>query len=392
MRDLIRFWTVFIGYTVSSSMTAPIIGLYAYRLGASASEVGAYYAVIAVTTFASRLPLASLVKSLGTKNLTRLGLLLNSASLAFFTLTASPSLLFIGCVLRGLGFAGFHPSALSEAVRIAGLTPERERRLGLIMTAPPIGISIGPVISSLILSQYGAPSESTAPYTAVFLIGAILSSVVVPLASGGTKTAIEERVDEPLSRLFTKPFTLLISSRFILSYVIGTVSSFLPILLVEQEILPEHEIPILFAVSAAFNVLGRPISSRIGGASQALLVSSLLTTATAPLIFLQTQWSLYASMALYGLGVGLFIPSSLITLQSLVPPSQLTMGIAFLTLGLDLGSGAGSLFTGLFTRFADLSEIIPATLAVAGLLSAATVVLLGLPDRREHGTRLEPSF
>ncbi len=390
MRDLIGFWTVFIGYTVSSSMTAPIIGLYAYRLGYTASQVGAYYAVIAVTTFASRLPLASLVKSLGAKNLMRFGLLLNSASLAFFTLTASPSLLLIGCVLRGLGFASFHPSALSEAVRIAGQTTERERRLGVIMTAPPIGMSIGPIISSLILSQYGASSESTAPYTAVFLIGAILSGVVVTLASGGAKIA-EERV-EPLNKLFTRPFTLLISSRFILSYVIGTVSSFLPILLIEREILPEHEIPILFAVSAAFNVLGRPLSSRIGGANRALLVSSLLITATAPLIFLQTQWSLCASMALYGLGVGIFIPSSLITLQSFVPPSQLTMGIAFLTLGIDLGSGAGSLFTGLFISFADLSEIIPATLAVAGLLSAAAVVMLGPPDRREHGTRLEPSF
>jgi predicted MFS family arabinose efflux permease len=91
-------------------------------------------------------------------------------------------------------------------------------------------------------------------------------------------------------------------------------------------------------------------------------------------------------MPLYGIAVGLFIPSSLITLQSLVPPSHLTIGIAVLTLGLDLGSSMGSLASGLLLSLAELDIIIPATSAVAGLASAILVWALRLSASEVSGS------
>lgn len=380
-------WAVFIGYTVSASMTAPIIGLYAYRLGATPGQVGAYYATIAITTFVSRLPLASLSKSRPSLNLTRLGLILNLTSLFVLILSPSLSVIYLGCSLRGLGFGSFHPSALSEAVRIAGSSADREKRLGLIMTAPPIGMSIGPLLSSLILAGYPVGTRFIDQYTAVFVVAAVISGAAAAIPGGAAVGDVEDSGGPSSWRqLFSRELALLLSSRFILSYVIGTISSFLPILVVQRGIVPEHEIPILFSVSSVFNILGRPLSAKIGGAYKSLLASSLLIASTAPLLYIKSQWSLYSAMPLYGIAVGLFIPSSLIALQSLVPPSHLTIGIAVLTLGLDLGSSMGSLASGLLLSLAELDIIIPATSAVAGLASAILVWALRLSAGEESGS------
>ncbi len=365
-----RIWVSFICYTISTSMTGPLIGLHAYRLGASASEIGVIYGIAALTTFLTRLPLASLQHRLGSKSLIRAGVITNSTSLILYAVAPSTPYMYIASGLRGVGFASFHPPALSEAVRLSG----NNQQLGWIMTAPPLGMTLGPLLSSTLLAILGVRLEPSLAYSYTFMVGAALSGIAFFTPSGGEDPHGRGSLGmAELSRLLSREMMLLVSSRFLLSYVVGAITAMLPIYLVEKSIMSEPEVPLLFAWASLFNVLGRPLSPLLKSPTRGMMASSILITATGMLFITPALPTIYSAMALYGLSLGLFIPSSLLAVQSLTDGSSLTMGIAILTLSIDIGSSLGSFGAGVLRGWVETDWIISISAAVAGVGSLLLV-------------------
>jgi len=365
-KDLARLWLSFLCYTISTSMSGPLIALHAHNLGASPSEIGIIYGIAAATTFVSRLPLASLQAKVGSQLLIRAGVFVNSVSLLVYTLSPTFRYMYLGSFLRGIGFASFHPPMLSEVVRLSG----KQQRLGWVMTAPPIGMSLGPVVSSVLLSLFNDILGRSHAYGAVFLSGACLSGLASLLPSRGDEGGelnVTQRAD--ISKILERDMVLLVSSRLVLSYVIGAVSATLPIYVVKGGILPENEVPLVFAWSSIFNVLGRPLSSTLRSPFRGILAGSVSMT-IAGVLFLNTDLvSIYGAMAFYGLALGLYIPSSLLMVQILMSGTQLTMGIAVLTLAIDLGTSLGGFGTGLLMESLDAAPLLAISATVAGLAS-----------------------
>ncbi len=359
-----RLWASFLCYTISTSMTGPLIGLYAYRLGASPGEIGVIYGIAALTTFLTRLPLASLQSRLGSKFLIRAGVITNSTSLLLYALSPSIPFMFVASGLRGIGFASFHPPALSEAVRLSG----NNQRLGWVMTAPPLGMTLGPLLSSTLLAFLRVRLEPSLAYSATFMAGAALSGIAFFAPSGGEDPQGRRPLGmSELSKLMSRDMMLLISSRFLLSYVVGAITAMLPIYLVERSIMSEPEVPLLFAWASIFNVLGRPLSSLLKSPTRGMMASSILITATGILFLAPALPTIFSAMALYGLSLGLFIPSSLLAVQSLTEGASLTMGIAVLTLSIDLGSSVGSFGAGVLRGWVETDWIISLSAVVAGM-------------------------
>ncbi|GBC71147.1 hypothetical protein HRbin02_00926 [Candidatus Calditenuaceae archaeon HR02] len=345
-------------------MTGPLIGLYAYRIGASPSEIGVIYGVAALTTFLTRLPLASLQHMLGSKSLIRAGVVTNSTSLLLYALSPSIPFMYIASGLRGIGFASFHPPALSEAVRLSG----NNQRLGWVMTAPPLGMTLGPLLSSMLLAILRAKFEPSLAYSYTFMVGAALSGIAFFAPSGGENPHNRRSIGMgELSRLLSRDMMLLVSSRFLLSYVVGAITAMLPIYLVEKSMMSEPEVPLLFAWASIFNVLGRPLSSLLKSPTRGMMASSTLIMTTGIFFLTPALPALYLGMALYGLSLGLFIPSSLLAVQSLAEGSSLTMGIAILTLSIDLGSSAGSFGAGVLREWVETDWIISVSAFAAGI-------------------------
>ncbi|MEM0481384.1 MAG: MFS transporter [Nitrososphaerota archaeon] len=372
-----RLWASFLCYTISTSMTGPLIGLYAYRLGASSSEIGVIYGIAALTTFLTRLPLASLQQRLGSKSLIRAGVITNSTSLLLYAFSPSIPYMYIASGLRGVGFASFHPPALSEAVRLSG----NNQRLGWVMTAPPLGMTLGPLLSSTLLTLLGARLEYSLTYSSAFMIATALSAIAFFAPSGGDDTHVGHpaRMGE-LSKLLSRDMVLLVSSRFLLSYVVGAVTAMLPIYLVEKSIMSEPEVPLLFAWASMFNVLGRPLSSLLKSPTRGMMASSILITVVGILFLSPALPTLFAGMALYGLSLGLFIPSSLLVVQSLIGDSSLTMGIAILTLAIDIGASSGSFGTGVLKEWVETEWILSISAVLAGV-GSLLLMRRFMPDR-----------
>lgn len=370
-----KLWTSFFCYTVSTSMSAPLIGLQALRLGASATEIGAIYGLAAFTTLLTRLPLASLQSRLGSQSLIRIGVLTNSASLITYALSPTIHYMFIASGLRGIGFASFHPPVLSEAVRISG----GGHRLGWVMTSPPIGMSLGPLISSATLSLFSPKLGIGQAYTLTFLVGAALSGVafLTPVRSTESQSRVV-RVREEFAKMLDREMMILVATRFMVSYVVGAVTAFLPVLVVEANIASEAQVPLLFAWSSLFNVLGRPLSALLKSPTRGMMASSILITLSGALFHYSNVTTIYAAMSLYGLSLGLFIPSSLMFVQSINKGSSLTLRIAFLTLALDLGASVGSFGTGFLRAFVGIDVALASTALLLGLLSTLTTRWLTL--------------
>jgi len=365
-----RLWLSLLCYTVSTSMSAPLIGLQAYRVGASPGEIGAIYGVAALTTFLSRLPMAALEPRLGSGVLIKLGVLANSASLTAYALAPSVSFMYLAGLLRGLGLASFHPSALSEAVRVSGGSSS----LGWVMTSPPLGMSLGPVISSAVLIILSQTTDERMGHSAAFLMGAIFSGLALMAPGGGSGY----RVRGGFSALLNREMALLVSSRFLVSYAAGAVNAILPVLLVERRLAAEAHVPLIFAWSSVFNVLGRPLSTRVGGLAS-LTLSSALMAAAGVLLLPQRFPLVLAGMALHGLSLGLFIPSSILVIQGIGASYSLTFRIAVLTLAIDLGSGIGSASSGAFSEVVEPGAVLAVSVLFAG---AGTLPLTRLLSER----------
>ncbi|MCS7146188.1 MAG: MFS transporter [Nitrososphaerota archaeon] len=378
MKEAVRLWTSFLCYTVSTSMSAPLIGLQAYRLGATSSEIGIVYGLAAMTTFLTRLPLASLQSRIGSRHLIRVGVITNSASLLTYALSPTIHYMYLASCLRGVGFASFHPPALSEAVRLS----RDGRQLGWVMTSPPMGMTLGPILSSSLLGLLSESLDQGQAYGVVFLVGASLSGIAFFAPSEGVDSGDGGEFDSArFYGLFSKEFMLLVFSRLMVSYVVGAVTAVLPVYLVERRIMSEPEVPLLFAWASIFNVMGRPLSSFLRAPIRGLMASSILIILMGLLILRPSLFALYVGMSLYGLSLGLFIPSSLLMVQSINPNSSLTLRIALMTLAIDLGSGIGSSFTGILREYLETEVALACSAILCGILS---LVMTQQIIRREY--------
>jgi MFS family permease len=287
--------------------------------------------------------------------------------------------------MRGFGSALFFPSALSTVYEEAG-GEEDARRLGYMLTAPAMGMVLGPVAGAIVLPSLGY--QLTFHTSAAISLGGLLALKFVEENNGagevvGWRTPLQNQ-----------RFRLLLASRFLVNYVTGTVSAFLPITARITLNYEEQHILLLFSAGAITNLLSRivmgSVSTRYGAERYVLTGSALLALSSALFIYL-TPLTAWAGMAVYGFGMGVFVLGSLHLAGSLLPQEARAMGFALLTLTIDTGNTLGHLLSGTLLSFTGFKEIFvtASTFAAAG----AAVDLIGRRAylREEKLGRASPS-
>jgi len=358
-------WLSLAGYALSISMTQPFIGLYALSLGADPTLVGAIYATAAAMTLAGRIPLAALTGRVGNEKVMLVGLVLTAAGMIVHGVSTTPIQMLGGSVLRGVGMSGFFPPVLSLAFGSLGDDEHRAKRLGYVLTGPPTGMAIGPALGAVVFGL--------GRHQAVFLVGAALTLLSSAKLLSNVKRTASVRTGIRSLEILTTGMLLVLVSRFLVSYTVGVIVAFLPVMAKGRLALGEMEIGLLFSLSAVFNLVGRPlaasVSSRLGG-SGAIVMSSLMVSASAFLFSLVDQASVWLGMVIYGLGLGIFVPSSILFTAEAVPPRLRTMGLALLMAMMDAGNSAGSLVSGPIQEGLGYKEMF-AVAALASLVGAA---------------------
>jgi len=361
---MMALWLSFISFTLATFMTQPFIGLYALKLGAEPMLVGVIYAAHTFTALVSRMPFAWLSAKVGRERMIMSGLLMSSVGMVTYALSTSPLHMVLGSMLRGIGFSSFHPSALSLSVDSGEEGVNRTKSVSYVLTAPPLGMTIGPAL--------GAAFFAVGGYQVIFLAGAAIAAL------GSTRLLhVYERPSADVQEagrfreVFSKNMLLIMFSRLVISYAMGAAIAFLPVLASRGLNLHEVEISLLFTLWGMFNFLGRPVSGYLAGRlgeSRVIMLSIILLSSGSLLFSFIHPALLWIGMAFSGLGLGLFLPSSVVFVANIVPAGVRTMGLALLTTMMDVGTTLGSFGSGLISSSFGFQEVfgVAAAISISG--------------------------
>jgi MFS family permease len=342
-----------------------------------------YVLTYAVTAFAAGL----LADRLGPGPVFAAGLWLCAGSFVGYALAESYGAVLLLRVAQGVGSGMVYGTA--PALVTLSLPPARHGRgLGTMSLGIGVGLGVGPVLGGLLVEGFGWPAAFVfrAP---LFLVLALLALTRFGRV-GGSAPAPRQIALEDLLRLPVLRAALL---AFLSQYAQFAVWLLMPFFLVGALGLSESVGGAIFVLTPLATALAAPLggalTDRIGPRwplrcglaleTAGLLAIGLITEAT-PLVLVG------ASMALVGLGAGLFQVPNLAQMMAAFPPAQqgAAGGLAFL--GRTLGSAVGvqvtaSLFDARVARDGFLPAFHTAFLA-AGVVCAIGAGLALLPARR----------
>jgi MFS family permease len=358
-------WVTIFSATLSSQMIIPIIGLFATLiLGAGPLIVGLVYGVGTLSTSVFMVPAAMFSGRYGLRKIMASGMGLTVLGSLVYGLSTTPKHMILASLLTGVGNALFYPSMLSTIYEEAREDEKSVRRLGYILTAPAMGMVLGPAVGSAALSSLG--------YQATFFTSAAISFTTLATMrfvkenkTAGTIVTGKRLVQKP-------PFSVLLATCLLVNYVTGAVYAFLPIALKITLNYEEHVIVLFFSAAALANLSARiaisSFSIRFDMERSILIGSFLLAISSTMLIFLN-PFTAWAGIIVYGFGMGVFILGSIYLTGKLLPPETRTTGFALLTLSMGTGNALGNFFSGAFLAYGGVAEVfaVAAALATMGM-------------------------
>jgi len=323
-------------------MVVPLIPRYALVFGASPSMIGVAVSSISVTAIALRPFFGLLSDKWIRSSLMILGAVLASISYALLFLSENIYTIMVARLIEGAAVASFIPSSIASAVDSA---PEGRvgEMLGWRSLMVGIGFTVGPGIGG-ILSQFFS-------YRATFIIASLLLLTIIPLI----KTSENNRksfggiyVGGLGNKYFLTAFLSLIVYAVSWMGLITFLSAYL-------KLLGYGDIEIGFFVSlqALSSLMLRIIAGKLSDKypEKTTYLSLLIISSSFFMIYIfTTPPYLYLASIVFGVGVGIFIPSC----QTLALGRR-RGGVGFLTsiytMGMDIGNLIGPVILGLIVQY-----------------------------------------
>lgn len=371
----------FVGFT-GHTLVMPFLPLYFRELGVT--EVGAIAVWTGVTLGVSP-AIAALTGPLWGRVGDRFGnKLLVQRSLVSFILVmiamayaTRPWHLFALRALQGF-FAGY--GALN--VSMAALSAPREKMataIGTVQTAQRLGPALGPVIGGILAPAFGLRNTFFVA-AGVYGVAFVMITSLYREPTRASRQA-EGRQRKPFASILAfENFLLVMLVLFGLQIVDRSFGPVLPLHLGQLGYAPS-EVPlaagILFSTLAFTSALGNQLSSRVlkGHSPRLVIASAVLMAAAALTVFTvsTSMWSLAASMAVVGLGIGTAITTAFTAGGAVIPRDVHATAFGFLTSASLAGVALSPVVSGLLG-----AQSIRAVF-VAG---AVTLVILAVVVRR----------
>ena len=381
--------TAFVGFA-GHTLVMPFLPLYIQELGVT--EVGDIAIWTGITLGASP-AIAALAGPLWGRVGDRFGnkLLVQRSLVSFMVVMVAmayvtrPWHLLALRVLQGF-FAGY--GALN--VSMAALSAPREKMaaaIGTVQTAQRLGPALGPIIGGVLAPAVGL--RNTFLVTAgVYGVALVMISALYKEPSR-TLHAADGRQRTPFASILAfENFLLVMLVLFGLQIVDRSFGPVLPLHLGQLGYAPS-EIPlaagILFSMLAFTAALGNMLSGRLltRHSPRIVIAWAVLMAAIALTVFAvsSTMWSLTASIAIVGLGIGAAITTAFAAGGAVIPKEVHATGFGFLTSASLIGVALSPVLSGLLG-----AQSIRAVF-VAG---AVTLVILAVVVRRVMVERTSP--
>ena len=345
----------FVGFT-GHTLAMPFLPLYIRELGVT--DVGDIALWTGVTLGVSP-AIAALTGPLwgrvgdrfGNKLLVQRSLVSFIAVMTAMAYVTRPWHLFALRALQGV-FAGYGPLTLS----MAALSAPREKMamaIGTVQTAQRMGPALGPVIGGLLVPTVGLRNAFLVA-AGIYVVALVMITTMYREPARAPRPAEGRRRTPFGSILAFENFLLVMLVLFGLQLVDRSFGPVLPLRLGQLGYSPS-EVPvgagILFSVLAFTGALGNQLSSRVlkRHSPRMVIAWAVLMAAAALTVFTVStaMWSLTASMAVVGLGIGTSITTAFAAGGVVIPQSVHATAFGFLTSASLIGSALSPMLSGL---------------------------------------------
>jgi len=356
-------------------VVVPLIPRYALEVGAEPFMIGIAVSSISVSALVLR-PLSGIASDRWSRSrMMLLGMAFGVVAYAVLYAFAGINAIIVGRLLEGVGIALFVPSSMASAVDMA---PEGKvgQALGWRSLMVGIGFSVGPALGSLLSESFG--------YRSTFGISAALICLLIPFAAFREPRRVTVDKGVSFEGLKERNFVLATTSLVVYSTAWMGILTFLSAYL-KVIGYGDLEIGLFVSIQAVASLMLRIIAGRVSDSHPAAMTwSGLLVVALSFFLIWLNQEPpfLYINAAIFGIGVGIFIPGSQTMALAKSPPRSRGLLASVHTMGTDAGNLIGPI---LFGALIQSTGSYTASFAMAPLIALAASLIVLVPsslDRR----------
>jgi len=383
--NLVTLYIVaFFGFA-SFNFLVPVIPLYADTLGASVSQVGLIVGAISYVAAFLLIPLGVLSDRFGRRNLLVGGLIVFTLAPLLYSLASNPQQLILVRAIHGLAPAAFIPAAITMVVDSA---PEAKRgeAIGWYTTLSQLGLMAGPVAGGFLADHLG--------FDAAFYGCSAISLLGLVFALTRLGAIVHRPVTTPDGassswRWLVHPFVIAVLLVFLMVGVgVGTLSGYIPLYGIGFGLTETDAgliITAMFGSSALLRVPAGRLSDRVDRKLLFIVGLAVSAIAVALFPFFQGLWQFIVIGVIFGIGMGIAMPSSLATVADFSPVGgrglSMSITVCFFHIGLAVGPTAMGFV-------AEKSNFETMFLACAASLAVGLFIMLGLIRTRQKTTSI----
>lgn len=326
------------------SSVRPMTSYRLLALGESPSAVGWISALYALAPLALALPCGRLAARGHAAWTAVVGSALFTVGCAGLALGESGAELAVASVLLGAGNVG-QVIAYQSLIAVESQEADFDRNFGWYSAGASLGQLVGPLLGTLTFEHFGQGMSGTTAANLISTVagglGLLLSMLLIGAAAHGvsaaTATQPPTRAREALKH---RGAAASVYVSLVIASTIDVLSVYLPVLGAERGWSASF-VGLLLVIRASFSLLARLGLAALAAWVSRRIVLGFAVTVTAVLCaaipIVGHPASLFAVMALLGLGMGVGMPVSLASVVAAVPPQARSTAIAVRLLGNRLG-------------------------------------------------------
>jgi len=354
--QLISTFVVGLMFWSSLASQLPTLPLYIGYLGGTTTQVGFVMGSFAIGLLLCRSYLGRVADRRGRVVMIWLGLAVAAIIPLFYTTFTSMPMLMVLRAMHGVSIGAFATAYTALTVDQAPQS-HRGEIIGYMSLVHPLGIGFGPAIGGWVQEEFGyMPLFMTASGLA---IAGLIVATNLHESSNFVRSSNNDGQDRlPLWATLTSPRVEVPAIvLLLLGTVFGILSSFLPLLIKEQNIPLNAGIFYMTTAIASF-MIRLPIANISDRYGRGIFISvglcfyilAMLVIAT-----VHTRLALIGAGALEGIGSGIVIPSIMTLLSDRTTPKERGFIFGLTWLGFDLGMAACSPIIGTLIVIIGLS-------------------------------------
>ena len=328
----------------------PILPFYTLDAGGSEASVGLLMGLFTFCSIVLRPFQGRDINQKGKKRLLLMGIALyTAAGLGLLFLPQLP-LLFVLRAIQGFGWGAF---LLAFNTLTLDLAPPGKRGtvVGLMGMAPPFSLATAPILGE----HLRLITDNN--YFLLFMI-ASAAALAALLIGALVKEPIRESGSEEKRMLFSRKVLYPSLVIFCMTYTLGAILTFLPLL---GEVRDIRAVGYFFTIFALTTVVARPAAGRLSDhlGRENVYIPALFVAGGALLLIAYADWAgqLLLSAFILGVGFGAAHSSVMALAADRLPVMERGIGMATFTASFDLGIVVGSITLGFLLTWFDFKVL-----------------------------------